>query len=291
MGGKGDAPAPPDYTPLANASKEAAQIAAQTAREQLDWAKTQYAQDRQITQQFMDVMLPNMVRESESAAQDRERYKSVFQPIEDRLVDEANNYATPERMEKEAGRAQADVSQAFEAQRVAAMRNLESYGVDPSQARAGALDKAARIAQAAASAGAANGSRIQTEMTGRALRGEAINLGRGYQSQIAQAYATSQQAGGGAVQGNLATTQSGAGTMGTGTQWAGIQNGALGTWGNALSGQSQANIAAYNAKQQSGGSTGALIGGIAGIAGAVLAPFTGGASLALTAAGAGMMNK
>ena len=38
----------------------------------------------------------------------------------------------------------------------------------------------------------------QVENTGRALRGEAINLGRGYQSQIAQAYATSQQAGAGA---------------------------------------------------------------------------------------------
>lgn len=291
MGGKGDAPAAPDYTPIANANREAAAEAAAISREQLAWAREQYANDREVTQKFMDVMLPNMERESANAAADRERYKNVFQPVEDRLVAEAESYASDDRKEQEAGRAQADVSQAFESQRVAAMKGLESYGVDPSQARAGALDKAARTAQAAASAGAANGSRIQTEMTGRALRGEAINLGRGYQSQIAQAYATSQQAGGGAVQGNLATTGSGAQTMGTGPQWGSLQQGYLQGWNSNLTGQANADMAIYNAKQQAGGSTGAIIGGIAGIAGAVLAPFTGGASLALTAAGAGMMRK
>lgn len=285
MGGKSKASAPPpDYSQVAAANKEAAQIAANTAKEQLAWAREQYASDREITKQYMDVMLPNMIDESAAAKSDRERYRDTFQPIEDKLLTEVNQYDTPQRRELDAGRAQSDVTQAFEAQRVAGLKSLESYGVDPSMARSGALDKSARVAQAAASAGAANASRLQTEATGRALRGEAINLGRGYQNQIAQAYATSQQAGSGAVSANLATTASGANTMGTATQWSGEQRGYLSNWGNNLAGQTGAYSAVQNANQQKGSSTGAIIGGIAGIAGAVLAPFTGGLSLAAGAA-------
>ena len=284
MGGKGKAPPAPDYTPVANANREAAELAAQVSREQLAWAKEQYAQDRAVTQQYLDVMLPNMRRESEAAAADRTRYQGVFQPIEDQLVREVNDYVTPARMEYEAGRAQADVTQAFDQQRKAALANLESYGVDPSMARAGALDRAVRVAQAATSAGAANQTRQQVEQTGRALRGEAINLGRGYQSQIAQAYATANQAGSGAVQANLATTASGAATMGTGLQWSGQQQGFLQNWGQNLAGQNQARATA----QAGGSSAGAIIGGIAGLAGAVLAPFTGGASAAIGSAISGL---
>lgn len=272
MGGKGSkAPPPPDYTPVAAANEYAADRAAEVSREQLDWAREQYAQDREVTQQYMDVMLPTMVREADAAMADRERYQSVFQPIENRLIKDAESYDSPARMEFEAGRAQADVTQAFDAERRAAMANLESYGVDPSMARAGALDRSARVAQAAVSAGAANQTRMNVENTGRALRGEAINLGRGYQSQIAQAYATAQNAGQGAVSGNLATTASGAGTMGTGVQWSGAQQGFLSNWAGALGGQGQgaAQIANQKAQQQAG--QGAMIGTAVGAVASVAA--------------------
>lgn len=284
MGGKGSkAPPPPDYGPVAAANEYAANRAAEVSREQLAWAREQYYADREVTQQYMDIMLPTLVREADAAMADRERYQSVFQPIENRLIEDAESYSSPARMEFEAGRAQADVTQAFDAERRAALANLESYGVDPSMARSGALDRSARIAQAAVSAGAANQTRMNVENTGRALRGEAINLGRGYQSQIAQAYATAQNAGQGAVSANLATTASGAGTMGTGVQWSGQQQGFLQNWSGALGGQNQSRATA----QAGGASTGAIIGGIAGLAGAVLAPFTGGASLAVGGAIAG----
>lgn len=273
MGGKGGkAPPPPDYTPVAAANERAAELSAEIAREQLAWAREQYAMDVAVTQQFMDVMLPAMVREDAAAAADRKRYQEVFQPVEDRLVREAEEFVTPQRMEFEAGRAQADVAQAFDAQRRAALANLESYGVDPSTARAGALDRAARTAQAAVAAGAANQTRQNVEMTGRALRGEVINLGRGYQSQIAQAYATSQNAGGGAVNANLATTASGAGTMGTGVQWTGAQQGFLGNWAGALGGQGQSTALAMQQQAQKQASQGAMIGaGIGVVASAAVA--------------------
>ena len=290
MGGKSDMPPAPDYTPLISQNAEAARESAVIAREQLAWAKQQYASDREVTQQFMDVMLPNMKSESRSAAADRERYRGVFQPIEDRLVRDAAGYDTPQRREAEAGRIQADVSQSFDQQRVAALKNLESFGVDPSMARAGALDKSARVAQAAASAGAANASRLQTEMTGRSLQGEIVNLGRGYQGQIAQAYATSQQAGAGALSANLAQTGSGAGTMGTATQWNAARTGSLANWGANLGGQAGQWNSAAGQNNAAGAQQGAIAGGVIGVAGAVLAPFTYGASVPIAAAAAGAVS-
>jgi hypothetical protein len=275
MGGKGNKVAAPDYTPVAAANKESAELSAQVAREQLAWGREQYASDRAVTQQFLDVMLPNMRTEAEAGARERERYQNVFQPVEDELVREAAAYGTPERMELEAGKAQADVAQAFDAQRKGALAALESYGVDPSQTRSGALDRSARISQAAASAGASNAARTQVENIGRALRGEAINIGRGYPGSIAQAFNTAQAAGGGAVNANLQTTASGANTMGTGMQWTGLQSGFQQNWGQNLGAQGQTWAVGQQARAQTTAGIGAAIGGLAGLA---LAPQAAGPS-------------
>jgi hypothetical protein len=274
-GGKGNKVAAPDYTPVAAANERGAEISAQVAREQLAWAREQYASDRAVTQQFLDVMLPNMRTEAEAGARERERYQNVFQPVEDALVREAAAYGTPERMELEAGKAQADVAQAFDAQRKGALAALESYGVDPSQTRSGALDRSARISQAAASAGASNAARTQVENIGRALRGEAINIGRGYPGSIAQAFNTAQAAGGGAVNANLQTTASGANTMGTSMQWTGLQSGFQQNWGQNLNSQGQAWGVGQQARAQTTAGIGAAIGGLAGLA---MAPAASGPS-------------
>jgi len=264
MGGKGGKASAPDYTPVAQANKEAAQISAQIAREQLAWAREQYAMDRQLVDRVINVMLPALQSEAAAGEAERARYRQVFQPVEDTLIAEARDYATPGRMELEASRAQADVAQAFEAQRRAALANLESYGIDPSTVRAGALDRMARTAQAAALAGAANNARLQTEATGRALRGEAINIGRGYPGAIAQAYQTAQNAGQGAVGAGLAATASGANTMGTGVQWQGLSNQALANWGNQVANMNSAAMQANAMRRGSG--IGSILGGIAGLA-------------------------
>lgn len=265
MGGKGGKASAPDYTPVAQANKEAAEISAQIAREQLAWAREQYDRDRQLVDRVIGVMLPALESEAAAGEAERARYRQVFQPVEDTLIAEARDYATPGRMALEASRAQADVAQAFEAQRRAALANLESYGIDPSTARAGALDRVARTAQAAALAGAANNARLQTEATGRALRGEAINIGRGYPGAIAQAYQTAQNAGQGAVGAGLAATASGANTMGTGVQWQGLSNQALGNWGNQVASMNNAAMQA-NAMRRSSSGIGSILGGIAGLA-------------------------
>lgn len=253
MGGKSSPPPPPDYTPIANASKEAAEISAQVAREQLAWAKEQYASDKGITDRVVNKFLETQDINAATAAADRARYEKIYQPLEDQLAKEAESYASPERQALEEGRAQAAVAQQFEQARDSSMRQLESFGVDPTSTRAAALDIGLRAQQGAAQAAAGNQARLATEATGRALRSEAINVGRGYPGQIAGQYGTAIQGGAGAANTALAQTASGAQTMGTGAQYMGLQNQALGAWSGALTQGYNAQLGAYNAANQDSG--------------------------------------
>lgn len=266
MGGKSKAPAPPDYSGLVEASEKAAEYSFQLGKDQLAWAKEQYAQDREIVDRVVNAALERQETNDEAAARDRERYEQRFQPLEDQLIRDAKDYSSPERQAVEAGRASADVAQQFEAQRRAAAQNLEAYGVDPSSTRFAALDMGSRIAQAAAQAGAANQARTQTEMMGRALRSEAINVGRGYPGQIAGTYGTALQSGAAGANTALAGTASGASTMGTGTQWTGMGMSGLGQAGNIMNMgyNNQLSAAQFNAQQSSG--LGALLGAGLGFA-------------------------
>lgn len=269
MGKKSDPPAPPDLTPQAEASEEIARINQQTAREQLDWAREQDVNNRAILDRVLGVQLPIMEETFQNAQTDRARYEQTFQPIEDNLIKEFNDYGSPERMDTERGRAIADVSSAFESQRRNAAARLESYGIDPSQTRSQALDIGMRTAQAAAQASAADAATQRVENTGRALRADAINIGRGMPSQAAQSYGQSIAAGQAGLGGANATSANSAN----------LANSSLGFSGQALQGYNQganirtqgyqnqmAGIEMQNANAAAGWNTAAsLVGGVAGM--------------------------
>lgn len=347
----------PDYSPVAAANEESSRIAAQVAREQLAWAKEQYATDRVTSDRVVDRLLGTMDSESEAAAADRKRYQDTFQgvedqfvkesqadrqryeqvfrpledqvlqqaqqdnalyrgtirPMEEKFIQDAKNFNTPQRQNEEAARAASDVAQAFDGQRKSALAQLESYGIDPSQARAGALDNNVRVLQAATSATAQTNARRTVEETGRQLTGQAIqlgqsyrdgvtnalplagnaaggtanavNLGRGYPGQIASGYQTAQGAGQGAVSSTLGTTASGASTLGTSTQYMGLNNQALGNWGGNLSGQiNTVNTNNAAADRQNSSQLTNIVGTVAGVA---LGAVTGGVGTAALAGLAG----
>ena len=280
-----DPPPPPDYTPIAQGQMESAQLAATVAREQLQWAKEQYADNKEVSQKVIDRAFATADAEATAAGNDRRRYEQKYQPQEDALLADASSYNTVARQEQESGRAAATVNTQIDAARQGAIADLESYGIDPSQTRSAAMDLGVRVAQGAASAGAANAGREQAINQGRALRSEAINVGRGYGSQIAQTYATSLAAGNQAVNAGLATTASGSSSMGTGAQWHNIagqnQLGAISTLTQDYQNQ-QKN---YQFQQQNAGGVGSALGTVAG--GIVGAYFGGpvGAAAGATAGG------
>lgn len=259
------APDPPDLTPMAEGSVEAARIAQETAREQLAWAREQDSLNRQLLDRVLTSQ--EMVQDEtlRNARRDRERYEQIYQPLEDNLVQEFLSYDTPERRQEERGRAIADVNAAFDAQRRNALQRLESYGVDPSQTRNAALDIGMRTQQAAAAAGAASAANRATEQTGRALRAEALNIGKGYPSNVAGSYGQSIAAGNSMVgNANQTTATSGNAMQGAGS----YLNTAISGYGQGASIMSQGyqnQMQQYDANQQS--MTGALsaIGGIAGM--------------------------
>ena len=259
------APPPPDYSDIAEAQSEAAMWAHELAMKQFKWAKKTYTENKEITDEVVEGFMKTQRRSDRNAFEDRERYEDIFQPLEDNLARDARRYSSHDRKEREMGRAVAGVGQQFQASRTAAQRDLEAYGINPGSTRFAALDIGARTMEAASKAAAASQASHMVDATGRALRSEAINIGRGYPGQIAGTYNTALQAGTGSVNSGLATTASGANTMGTAPQYAGIQGNALAGWGSTLNMGHQNAMAAWNANQQASSGWGSALGLIGGI--------------------------
>jgi hypothetical protein len=275
--GKPKAPAPPDYSGVAAANQKAAELSYKLGQEQLAWAKEQYASDKQIYEKIVDGFLGDMDESSANAAKDRAFYEDYFQPLEKDLANEAKTFDTQERRQREMGAAQAGVAQQFDAQRDNAQRELEAYGIDPSSTRYGALDIGIRTAQAAAQAAAGTAANNRVEDVGRALRSEAINVGRGYPGQVAQSYQTASQAGSGAAGTVGQSTSIGGQTMGTAPQYMGLGNQSVAQWGNTLNMSYQNQLDRFKANQSASSGIGSILGMGLGLAGKAFGLEDGGA--------------
>ena len=81
----GDAPPPPDYTPLATASKESAEIMSKLGYAQMDEARRQYDQSMEVAKPVVDEQL-DIMRQSKAQGDDYYNYmRSRQRPVEDAL--------------------------------------------------------------------------------------------------------------------------------------------------------------------------------------------------------------
>jgi hypothetical protein len=278
MGGKSKAPPPPDYTPVAQAdaslaaSNQAnAQMQYQLGQQQLQWGKDQFNTVWPYAQQYMQQQMQTADTQNQNAQNMTDFYNSTYKPIESQFAQTAQNYNSPARADANAASAQADVANAFTANRNAATASLESFGIDPSQTRFGALDLGSRISQAAATAAAGTQSRLNTEATGMALQGEAINIGRGYPGSVAQAYGTATNAGSSGIGTANSAINTGANAMGSPTNYFGGGNYAMNlagnnvaSYGNTLSMGYNNQMQAANFNNQQSAGIGQLLGGALG---------------------------
>jgi hypothetical protein len=226
-------------------------------REQFAFFKDAYNENKELIGGVTDKQLEILDQNSEWAAADRERFTTVFQPLEDDLVREAMDYASQGRMDLETGRAQADVANKYEQQRESSLRALEGYGINPGATRFAALDANIRNQKAAAQAAAAEQARMNVENTRRALRTEAIGVGQKYPGFADQASDTAIAAGNAASSNVLENTKVAGQTMGTAPQYGALANDALGTQMTGAIGQGnlqnqayQNELAAFNAEQE-----------------------------------------
>jgi len=264
--GKSSAPSTPDYSPIASADAAAATQDANTEASSLAFAKQQYAAEEPTTQAYVQSMTANSNAQTADATADQNRYTSVYEPMQNTFNAEASNYNSPAMASQASGAAEADVGSQFNQQRASSLSSLESYGIDPSQTRYGALDLGTRVSQAAATAAAGTQSRLNTQQTGMNLQSQAIAQGANLPGQAQAAYSGASSSGGAGVQSGLNTSNTYGNLMGTASQWAGNQSSALGGQTSALgagfnNAATAATINNQNTSNEMSG-VGSLIGGV-----------------------------
>lgn len=126
---------------------------------------------------------------AEWQAQDREKYNALqdeqiargrkYQSAEDKMLIDADNFDTEGKREELAGKAQADVQQGFASAHDQSIRALARTGVNPGSGKALALEGQTRIAEALGEAGASNKARTDATSLGRAMKMDALGLGKG----------------------------------------------------------------------------------------------------------------
>ena len=263
--GKKSTPKPPDLRPYADAMEAQGEWAYKAGQDQLAWAREQDTKNRALLDQVLGPQLAAQQNQADWAIKDRQRYENVYQPLEDNLVQDFQSYGTPEQLARNRGRAMADVASSFDAQRRNALQRLEGFGVDPSQTRNAALDVAMRTQQGAAMAAAGTNATRIDEDKARALRADAINIGRGMPSQVAQSYGQSVAAGSQAVGGANSTFGTSAGAMGNPTQWGQMGMQGMQGAGNMQSQGFQNQMTAYNAQQAANSSMWSGVGSMIGM--------------------------
>lgn len=209
--GKSSAPAP-DYRPVAEASRESAQIMAGLGREQLGFARQQYAE---ISPYLRQIAERQMQAQDEQMRQAKEYYQyqtETFRPVERALVADAQKFNTEEYRNQMAQQAAADAGRAFGLTQQASQRASAAMGVNPASGRFAGLQQQTNNQLAAQRAGAMTGARQQAQQMGYARRLDAAGLGRGLPGASAAAYGGATAAG----------TAAGGSFMAPGTQFANI---------------------------------------------------------------------
>lgn len=269
--GKGDAPEAPDYTPLANASAEAARIGADLGYSQLAQNKEQYDKNMAVAAPIIQAQT-GIMNQTMAQGEDYFNYmKDTFRPVEQSLVDQAQNgtsrYDTNANVrasvEAEASRAAADASRASTNAAEQNNRAMLSMGVNPNSGRFASLQVGNKLADAALRSSAQTQARTKGVALDYAKQLDAAALGRNLPGASTGAYNVAVNAGNSAVSNQNGTAaqylnglSAGNGTImqGQGQQIQGL--------GNVLNSQTSAyNAALNNQGSDFMGSIGGILGG------------------------------
>ena len=262
--GKNSQPAP-DYTPLIEASKEAADTQAALGYEQLDFAKQQYNDAQPYLQGIAD---QQMAAQKQQMKQGKDYYKynkKTFRPLEKQIVKNAKNFNTSAYRDQLASQAAADSGLAFANTKAQNQRQMASMGVNPNSGRFAGMQNSAGIAQAASSANAMTNTRLQAEQMGHARSMDAAGLGRNLAGASLGAYQGANSAG----------SQAGANLQSAGQNYMGNMATGAGTIGNGQQMQLQGLSSVLNAQTQTYINTNdSFLGDLGGILGGGAAAYT-----------------
>lgn len=224
MGGKASPP-PPDYGPLTALS-----------REQLDFAKQQYAEMAPLARQVAAQQMAAQQQQMRQAQDYYDYQQQTFRPLERGLVADAERFNTDAYREQLSREAAAATGRAFGATQGMQQRALASMGVNPNSGRAMAMSNQGALGLAAQRANAMTGARQQADQLGWARRMDVTGLGRNLAGASTAAYSGATGAGSAGLTSSMAP----------GTQFQQGMGQAGQSMGNILSSQTSA----YNAGLQ-----------------------------------------
>lgn len=199
-GGGGKAPKPDKNIGLA------AMKTAELGEETLQWYKDMYEQDspyretvRELSAELATTQI-DAAKQNQAIADDYYSYmKGTFRPMEQGIVDSAQNFATEAEQNRQASAAAADIARASANQRGQRSRQLAAMGVNPNSGRFVALDQDASISEAALRAGAMTKARTNADQQGWARKMDAASLGRNLPGSQATSQGIALAAGRGAL--------------------------------------------------------------------------------------------
>lgn len=189
------------------------------------------------------------------ADEDRSRFKSTFEPVENGLIADMNAALDPAKQAENANargaEAAADVTQQFALQRGSEQRRAMAMGISPDSGRFMSANRGMAAAEALATAGATNMGRrsaiAENEAKAENLRSNVLNIGRGMAVNPATSMGLSNSAGNAGFNGAMSGQ---------------AQKGSL------LNTQFQQQMQGYNARMNA-------IAGVAGAAGAAVGATNG----------------
>ena len=209
--------------------------------------------------------------------QDREwmlTRRGALSGLQDQLVGDAKAFNADDKANELAGKAQADVGQAFASAEAQSNRAMARMGVNPSSGKALAMGSQTSMAKAAALAGVGASARDRARQEGYALTDRAANALAGYPAMGMQATGAGAQYG---ASGSALASQGLAG-LNSGLSAAGTMAGQLGQNATNMYGTQSRD---YYSNQNSGDSFGSILGGLGGAAAGIagVAPFFSGLRL------------
>lgn len=273
-GGKGGkAPDPnPGMIASAQASERVGNRALDLQEDYMNWSKSFYDELKptitKLAEQEYEISAANKARADEYAEYER----NTFRPMEQKLIQQANEFDTEAKREELARKGAADVSQGFGVARDQLNRQLASQGMRPSAQKFAALNAKMNNQEALARAGVQTQARTDAENLAFARNMDVVGLGKGLATNASTAYGVSlnasNQSGNTGMSGGNFMSQA----YGQGSNMLGQASSAYGTAGNIYGQEFNARMQGYNAKQQA---QGAFWGGIGQAAGRIGAAYMG----------------
>lgn len=251
-------------------------------RESETWAHGEFGWLKDFATQLSDTQNQRAGELNQWANMDRSRWQNVYQPLEDQIISDAKNWDSADNRMAARGAATANVAQQMDQADAAAARQLEGYGVKPSDTRFAALNRNAKLARATAGAAASDVADRTRVMEGTALRTNAAKMG---DKTLAASLAEKNAA--------TATEKTAADirnapvfgfrdALGNPIGYGSLAVGGLNSGVSATSAANQAQLGRMKLEEESGGSgMGSLLGLAGGIAGSFFGPMGSAAGSAL----------